>query len=70
MPKFTCECGEPIHLRAVPHSQTFALAWEPHIETFMNELLTLHQQATSDDEFYRQAYLRSTADRTLDVIQR
>lgn len=73
MSKFTCDCGKSIRLHAVPHPQTFALVWEPYVETLMDELLVIHREATSEKEFYQQAYAafdrRSHTRRNPEVIE-
>ncbi|XGW00278.1 MAG: hypothetical protein ACAF41_15245 [Leptolyngbya sp. BL-A-14] len=73
MPKVRCTCGESIALHAIPHPQTFALVWEPDVETLMDELLLIHREATSEDEFYKQAaaafYRQSHTRRNPEVIE-
>lgn len=56
MPKFRCLCGESINLSPIPNKQGFKLIWEPTIEKFMDELVAAYKEATSAQEFEKQAY--------------
>ena len=56
MPKITCLCGENINLSPIPNQQGFKLIWELKIEKIMDELVAAHKEATSAQEFEKQAY--------------
>lgn len=56
MPKIRCLCGETINLSQIPNEQGFKLIWEPMIEEFVDELISAHKQARSDQEFEEQVY--------------
>lgn len=56
MPKIRCLYGELINLSIIPNTQGFKLVWEPTIEEFVEELIVAHKQATSDQDFEKQAY--------------
>lgn len=57
MPKMRCLCDTVINLSAIPNRQEFHIVWDPDVETFIESLVTAHQQATSNNEnFAIQAY--------------
>lgn len=56
MPKIKCLCGEYINLSPIPNPCGFKLVWEPTIEKFVDELVFAHKQASSAQEFEKEAY--------------
>lgn len=57
MSRVRCLCDTVINLTVIPNRQVFYIVWDPDVETFIESLVTAHQQATSNNEnFAIQAY--------------